>query len=180
MKLMRSVVALVHDTVDLLVVDLVGLADLELVGRPSIMNRTRGLVTIGTWIRWPAPKDGCESRCGMMRPPASSFAAIARMIVPPGGYKLRMISCMTGTATSASRSQPGCLRDLDRGPVLDVREQQHDRARLLVDLVVLLALDVLVPGGLVLGEDGGAERLHPHLAEAADRDADVHRARQKS
>jgi hypothetical protein len=60
---------LVHDGVHLLVVDLVGLADLELVGRPSIMKRTRGFVMIGTWMRWPAPKDGCESRCGTMRPP---------------------------------------------------------------------------------------------------------------
>jgi len=45
----------------------------------------------------------------MIRPPARSFAAIARMIVPPGGYQLRMIWCITGTATFASRSQPGCL-----------------------------------------------------------------------
>ena len=38
-----------------------------------------------------------------------SFAAMARMMVPPGGYQLRMISCMSGTARSAKRSQPGCL-----------------------------------------------------------------------
>ena len=85
-----------------------------------------------------------------------------------------MISCMTGTANSASRSQPGCLRHLDRRPVLDVREQQHDGARLLVDLVVLLALDVLVPGRFVLGQHGGAERRHVDLAEVADRNADIH------
>ena len=73
------------------------------------------------------------------------------------------------------------LADLDGGPVLDVREQQHDRARLLVDLVVLLALDVLVPGRLVLGEDRGAERRHVDLAEVPDRSADVHaRVRSRS
>ena len=100
---------------------------------------------------------------------------MARMIVPPGGYHLPMISCITGTATAASRSQPGCFRHLDCRPRLDVREQQHDRARLLVDFIVLLALDVLVPGRLVLAQDGGAERFHPDLAEVADRNADIHR-----
>ena len=34
---------------------------------------------------------------------------MARMIVPPGGYQLRMIWCITGTAVSADRSHPGCL-----------------------------------------------------------------------
>ena len=68
----------------------------------------------------------------------------------------------------------GLLAHLDGRPVLQLREQQHDGAGLLVDLVVPLALDVLVPGGLVLRQDRRSERLHVHLAEIADRNADVH------
>ena len=78
-----------------------------------------------------------------------------------------------------SRSQPGCLLTSTPGQSSTFGEQQHDGARLLVDFVVLLALDVLVPGGVILREDGGAERRHVDLAEVADRDADIH-ARQNS
>src|SRR5688572_32276460 len=45
----------------------------------------------------------------------------------------------------------------------DVREQEHDRPRLLVDFVVLLALHVLVPGGLVLERERAADRKSTRL-----------------
>jgi hypothetical protein len=75
--------------VDLLVVDLVGLPDLELVG-PPVDHEAHARVRDDRHVDAVA---GAERRMRvpvrMMRPPARSFAAIARMMVRPAGRTCR-------------------------------------------------------------------------------------------
>ena len=166
--------AFVHDAVDFLVVDLVGLAHLKLV-RPAIDHEAHARVgddrhvdaVAGAERRVRvAVRDDAPAREQLGRHRADDRAArrvpLADDLVHHGHRHLR------------EPVPARLLRYLDRRPVLDVREQEHDRACLLVDLVVLLSLDILVPGRLVLGEDRLGQRLHGHLAEAAERRTDVH------
>ena len=91
-----------------------------------------------------------------------------------------MISCITGTAIFGEAVPARLLAHLNGRPSLDVREQQHDRARLLVDLVVLLALDVSVRGNLVRVSTVAPSAAMSTLPKLRDRHADIDGLRSRS
>ncbi len=85
-----------------------------------------------------------------------------------------MMLCMTGTATSARRSQPGSLQISIVGPDFEIDEHQHDRLGLAVDVELLLAVLLLVPGGRLLREDGLAQCRAVYRSEIAKAITYVH------
>ena len=128
------------------------------------MKRTRGFVTIGTWMRWPAPNDGCESRCG--NDPAAREQLCRHRADDRAAGRVPLADDLVHERHGLSEKAvpAGLLGDIDGGPLSNFGEQQHDGAGLLVNLVALLPLDVFVPRHLVAAMMGG-EGLHVHFAE---------------
>ena len=78
-------VALVHYRMRHLVIELVGFADFELVGLAVDHEANPRIRRDGEMNAMADMERGWVSVCGLMMPPVSNFAVIARMTAPPGG-----------------------------------------------------------------------------------------------
>jgi hypothetical protein len=165
---------LVHHAVVFLVIDFIGLANLQLV-RPAIDHETDPGIG-GNWDVDPVAPVERRVRIHMRLDLAANQQlgrhgpddAATRWVTPTNDIVHH------GDGHIGESVPSGLLANIELRPVVQISKNQHDGFGLPVDLIGLLAIFILTPGGVFLGKDSLDQCGAVDRSEFADKAFDIH------